>query len=1049
MKVERIKIEGYGRFRGLELSLSPGLNLIYGPNEAGKSTVMSFIRAVLFGFEKKASPARYDTEGAPYGGEMLLQLADGPLWVRRVRGRRFEGELSVRRGTGEALDNAELQAALAGIDRSLYFELFAFGLDGLRSFVALAEEGSVSQALSSIAIPGARRLPEALKALDKSTDELYSPKSNRKKLNEAMSALKQARDDIQKLGDPPEEYFEVEKQLDALKPLLFEAERRERACQSALLHLQRMEKAFPLISELRKLQAHPVAPREPAVSEADVARAQQLSAHLGQLAQHLGQHQAELGAIDEELERAAAAACPADLLARAQSLVEEHAQRAPFLEEYPQRLAQLARRREALRDRREKLFGRPVGEEEFGSLLLRAPSVELRAIREALASSKLEVQQAESSLRQCNEWVAREQAARDEASAKLEELEAGGSASQVSEESEGDDASGAPSVEFLEGRYGALLQLGPLQADCAAKEQAALRAEHLSTRMRRRAYGMAWGRASSLVAALLLPAVVLFAGETSTWAVASAAIAFCAGALGGWRLAPWVALARRDAERALAGAERAGRERDDAFALRELTARRAGVPISVSPAEMAELQEQWRQQLGRQRERAQLLGQLIHAEERGKQAQAAFQRAQDALRTSRESLSRREGALREWLLTKGLPSGLSADEAHVAWTEMGQLHEASMRLREDEEQLAAAHLPCAELARRLSALARELGFPEERATEALRRLLSQEGARAEEERALRARRGVVEGNLKRAHTAKEGAAEQLAAALARAKAVDLAELATLAQDSARFTAYEAACRHLALQLAPLHEGTLEDLLAEAAQWHSVEEISSLRSQAEGQLSAAKKECAELAHRKGELEGRRQHLAQDRQLAEARFREEALATSVLRLAEDYAQEKLAAALLERARKKFEGPKQPKLLQRASCHFERITSGRYLRVHTVEGGRGLAVVDAADRPWDAELLSRGTREQLYLAFRLALLEEFGESKAALPVLLDDVWVNFDSPRAEASIDAFRELSRKHQVIAFSCHGWVRDAFRNAGAHVISLSSSTAELPHKRAG
>jgi uncharacterized protein YhaN len=54
MKLTELKIEGFGVWRGLEIhDLAPGLNVFYGPNEAGKTTLMQFARAVLYGFSPK------------------------------------------------------------------------------------------------------------------------------------------------------------------------------------------------------------------------------------------------------------------------------------------------------------------------------------------------------------------------------------------------------------------------------------------------------------------------------------------------------------------------------------------------------------------------------------------------------------------------------------------------------------------------------------------------------------------------------------------------------------------------------------------------------------------------------------------------------------------------------------------------------------------------------------------------------------------------------------------------------------------------------------
>ena len=58
-----------------------------------------------------------------------------------------------------------------------------------------------------------------------------------------------------------------------------------------------------------------------------------------------------------------------------------------------------------------------------------------------------------------------------------------------------------------------------------------------------------------------------------------------------------------------------------------------------------------------------------------------------------------------------------------------------------------------------------------------------------------------------------------------------------------------------------------------------------------------------------------------------------------------------------------------------------------------------------------LSRGTAEQLYLAMRFALLD-VNHAEYPLPVVLDDIFVNFDAERAARCLDVVREVSRRRQ-------------------------------------
>jgi uncharacterized protein YhaN len=68
---------------------------------------------------------------------------------------------------------------------------------------------------------------------------------------------------------------------------------------------------------------------------------------------------------------------------------------------------------------------------------------------------------------------------------------------------------------------------------------------------------------------------------------------------------------------------------------------------------------------------------------------------------------------------------------------------------------------------------------------------------------------------------------------------------------------------------------------------------------------------------------------------------------------------------------------------------------------------------------QLLSRGAAEQLYLSMRFALVREYATHVDPLPVVFDDIFVNFDPGRSRTSLRALRELCATHQVLLFTCH------------------------------
>ena len=76
-----------------------------------------------------------------------------------------------------------------------------------------------------------------------------------------------------------------------------------------------------------------------------------------------------------------------------------------------------------------------------------------------------------------------------------------------------------------------------------------------------------------------------------------------------------------------------------------------------------------------------------------------------------------------------------------------------------------------------------------------------------------------------------------------------------------------------------------------------------------------------------------------------------------------------------------------------------------------------------PIESTYLSRGSAEQLYLAMRLAL-SEVVSGQGKLPILLDDLFVNFDAARLAGALSVLKGVSSRHQIIMMTCHKHVVD-------------------------
>ncbi len=133
--------------------------------------------------------------------------------------------------------------------------------------------------------------------------------------------------------------------------------------------------------------------------------------------------------------------------------------------------------------------------------------------------------------------------------------------------------------------------------------------------------------------------------------------------------------------------------------------------------------------------------------------------------------------------------------------------------------------------------------------------------------------------------------------------------------------------------------------------------------------------------------------------------------------------VAAGLIGHTLDRYLNERQPAVLQRAETHLRTITEGRYETIRLDPDATGttprLVIVDSKGRSHEPRGLSRGTVEQVYLCLRLALAEQH---RPSLPLLLDDILVNFDPIRAETATRVLTEVAANQQVIVYTCHPWV---------------------------
>lgn len=199
MRIEQLQISGFGRLQQREIELGAGVTVLYGRNEAGKSTTLQFIRAMLFGIPGRTNPAeRYEpVQGGQHGGILTACDDEGASWIIRryaaggeQQSRSEKLSITVRHPDGrteEATQEELERRLLGGISRSMFRQLFAVSLDELQELGALQSE-EMSSYLFHAGMGGGGDIMRAERKLIQDAEKLYKPRG---KVQEAAKILQQ------------------------------------------------------------------------------------------------------------------------------------------------------------------------------------------------------------------------------------------------------------------------------------------------------------------------------------------------------------------------------------------------------------------------------------------------------------------------------------------------------------------------------------------------------------------------------------------------------------------------------------------------------------------------------------------------------------------------------------------------------------------------------------------------------------------------------------------------------------------------------------------
>ncbi|HUY06505.1 MAG TPA: AAA family ATPase [Acidimicrobiales bacterium] len=932
MKFSRLHVDGFGSFASRDIGpLGDGLNIVLGENETGKSTLLDFVRGVLYGFTDRRSPKNFHEPlyGGKHGGSIDIRDEQGSTWTVR----RYVGQsVTITERSGAQASQSTLSSLLGHTDKKVFESIFAFGLDELAEAGRLHDE-SVRDLIFSAGVAGAgRSASQAIRRLEDERSEITkNSRAHHQKNPLALLIIErdELADQLRLARRESTSYANLQREIDRL----------DRMSESLFTRISDREHRR---TELDRL----------ADAEKSRQRRLELESQLA-LAGDPSHSQMLLSARRLQI---------VELAARAEGFHREVA-------EYDRLSRAIAEQEENIRILRDRI-GLKADQPTPRAITIGLQS-EIEDLGRDYQNIQLELRDEQANISRVKETLDRQRLA-------------------VARLTKGHDPS-----EFDE-VTNHLRELSILRAMLGKRRELVLSGQlaekALASRERART-----GLDHAIMLILGLVALLGLVGfifrltkpaHGSTLVAILGAIAFLAGTIG-------LLLLSRQSQHQRASPQQAdnAHEADSSEELLERISERAhqlGLASQPTEAELEELETQLRT---REEVAAEIRITLLSEQ----QCRVELDEATRAVKHCQEQVSALQTRADSYGDEIGLAQHVNPEILIKVVGAIADLVEQEVRHQRDLELLPALRLHIDAYEDDLRSQYREIEREvPDRAAYA--KVLSELAAEADlAQREIAAREAII-------------------AEIDRIDEI-LTSLVNRNSDSSalRDELESSSIAERELELAALERET--------------DEIKSEIQQILGQRH----------DRQNEIES----LNSSSSIADLEIRIETIQIEIRAILDRWVLLALSSAILKEALNRYEIERQPAVIERAGRLFAEVTAGRYTKLSSHEDEqqrRSLWVIQRDGKSFEAHHLSKGTAEQLYLCVRLAYAMTFADRAVAMPLIFDDVLVNFDPKRCEQVARAIATVAERHQVILFTCHPNIAETLVGA-----SPQASTITLDH----
>ncbi|MCH8309872.1 MAG: AAA family ATPase, partial [Chloroflexi bacterium] len=284
MRIDRMFLDGFGHFNQRDISSNGSLTVISGANEAGKSTLLSFVRTILFGFPtpSRINEAYPPTAGGRHGGRLTITTDAGDQYtIERYPGT-HGGTVNVTGPNGALLDGTILPILVGNASEQLFKSVFAFSLKELQDTGTLKGD-EVSGRIYSAGM-GVADLPAVQRNIDRAKTAIFAPRGRNPEVATTLRDIGEIESQLDVLATQASEYGQLVSREEEIERELNSTAALRSKLSSRLAELENLSRAWeewsPVLSREARLNDLPAFDGFP---EGAVDRLESLDRQIGEV----------------------------------------------------------------------------------------------------------------------------------------------------------------------------------------------------------------------------------------------------------------------------------------------------------------------------------------------------------------------------------------------------------------------------------------------------------------------------------------------------------------------------------------------------------------------------------------------------------------------------------------------------------------------------------------------------------------------------------------------------------------------------------------------